>query len=253
MKILLLALICALAKAGPVQRENRASSGCLDAFANIPSPCHKNPTKQVYFPHPTDTTKFLQCDVFERMYIIQCPVGELYNAATTSCRPRNQGTQAPPVVSTQRPVQTNRPGLSGNPCTPQNIAQNNIYFAIKGDDSHFIECDPLGSASILPCPAGLRWDQKVVACVYPPNMTPTNNPVILPPTTKNPFGNSNANPCTAAALASGKFFFPYPDAHKFIQCDPWGDVYINSCPSGLIWNSHLETCFSPFQAVGGNV
>ncbi|XP_067684324.1 uncharacterized protein [Haliotis asinina] len=251
MKILLLAFTFTLATAGPMLRGKRATNGCLDAFANIPSPCLNNPTSTVYFPHPTDNTKFLQCDVFKRMYIIQCPKGEIYNDATTSCRSRDQATQAPVAASTQRPFQTNRPGTSGNPCTPQNIAQNKIYFAINGDEGHFIECDPLGTASILACPSGLRWDQKVVACVYPPGMNPTKNPGIIIQTTKNPSGNLNTNPCSAAALAAGKYFFPYPDAHKFIQCDPWGDVYINTCPSGLIWNSYLETCYSPFGAVGG--
>lgn len=42
-----------------------------DAFKNVPNPCANNPDSQVYFPHPTDVSKFIQCDRYGRMYIIQ--------------------------------------------------------------------------------------------------------------------------------------------------------------------------------------
>ena len=46
------------------------------AFQNVPNLCLNNPTGQVFFSHPTDPTKFMQCDINGRMYIIQCPVNE---------------------------------------------------------------------------------------------------------------------------------------------------------------------------------
>lgn len=40
---------------------------------------------QVFYPHPNDNTKFIQCNALGEMYIIQCPAGKLYNSATVSC------------------------------------------------------------------------------------------------------------------------------------------------------------------------
>ena len=59
-----------------------------DNFNNVANPCKSNPTNRVYYPHPRDATKFLQCDLFGRMFVIQCPVTEIYNQATTTCVPQ---------------------------------------------------------------------------------------------------------------------------------------------------------------------
>lgn len=51
-----------------------------------PNPCSTSKTNtQVFFPHPNDNTKFIQCNAVGEMYIIQCPHGKLYNKATVSC------------------------------------------------------------------------------------------------------------------------------------------------------------------------
>lgn len=41
---------------------------------------------RIYFPHPTDNTKFLQCADGGRMFIIKCPKGEVFDRAITACR-----------------------------------------------------------------------------------------------------------------------------------------------------------------------
>lgn len=56
-----------------------------DTFKNIADPCSSNPGRQIYFPHPSDTTKYIRCDVFGRMFITQCPPRESWNQATTRC------------------------------------------------------------------------------------------------------------------------------------------------------------------------
>lgn len=56
-----------------------------DSYQNVVNPCRSNANNRVYYPHPRDQTKFLQCDVFGRMFVIQCPAGEIYNQATTTC------------------------------------------------------------------------------------------------------------------------------------------------------------------------
>lgn len=61
-----------------------------DAFKNVPNPCTNNPSNQVYFPHPMDNSKFIQCDRYGRMYIIQVSwdlliLYKFYNLAMQFC------------------------------------------------------------------------------------------------------------------------------------------------------------------------
>ena len=137
-----------------------------DTWSNIPNPCQNNPQKAIYLPHPTDGTKFIQCDLFGRMYIIQCPKGKSYDKSTASCTKRNVQIIVTPkpmlVVTTTLKPQVNRL----NPCSNANIAQGLIYFAYPMDNTKFIECDLLGKAMVLQCNAGLVWNQQRLSCVY---------------------------------------------------------------------------------------
>ena len=47
--------------------------------------CQQGLNGPLHFPHPTDTTKFLQCAPGGRMFIIKCPENEVYDQGTTSC------------------------------------------------------------------------------------------------------------------------------------------------------------------------
>merc|ERR1719334_2108510 len=138
MKVLLLLLALAvLAQARRAKRQiiGGIVSANLDPFKNVANPCLNNPTKQIYFPHPTDSTKFLQCDSFNRMYIIQCPQGEVYVAASTSCRaPQVATTPAPQVVVTAA-------SGAASLCRSSSQAAGQIYFAIPNDPTHYLECD----------------------------------------------------------------------------------------------------------------
>lgn len=211
------------------------------------NPCVGN-NKRVYFPHPTDNTKFLQCDNIGQMYIIQCPSGLTYNSATTSCRS--------PVVPQVTPAATTT--TSGS-CTKANYAAGLIYFAIPNINTKFIECGPNGGATILSCPSMLIWNQARRACEYattagvvvvtPPPTVKTVT-VTLPGTGTGTGTGMGTNPCLSSQAAAGKLYFPHPDIHKFIQCDNNGDAFVGSCPGGLIWNTVLETCHSPFASIG---
>merc|ERR1711874_122286 len=233
------ALVLGLACAAP-GRGKRQIQNCVDPFQNVPSPCQNNPTNKVYFPHPTDNTKFLQCDVYDRMYIIQCPSGEGFDASLTACRPATQITAAPyrPPIVTARPV-TQAPAVSTNPCSAAAISRGQVYFAVS-DKTKFIECDLAGNPNILACPTGLYWEQGLLSCVYPLNAGGA-----APVNPQNALTGTTSNPCTAQAINSGRFFFPSPDPSKFIQCDLWGQVFEVSCPAGLLWNAYQETCYKP--------
>ena len=106
-----------------------------DAFKNVPNPCTNNPDNKVYFPHPTDMTKFIQCDRYGRMYIIQCPDNLEYSKTTSTCRQVAVATQAPAVVTVPAGVVTQAPVVvvdPNNPCTAAELSAGNIYFAVKG-------------------------------------------------------------------------------------------------------------------------
>nr|KAG5705795.1 hypothetical protein BaRGS_027454 [Batillaria attramentaria] len=58
------------------------------------------------------------------------------------------------------------------------------------------------------------------------------------------------NPCTEESLANGIMRHPYPyDSTKFLQCDMRGNVYVTSCPKGVVFNTETLEC--GFTAPGG--
>lgn len=238
--IIFIAAVVGLACAAP--REKRQVN-CINPFVNIPNPCRNNPNNKVYFPHPTDNTMFLQCDIYNRMYIIKCPNGEVYDVSLTACRPPSApATAAPPVVTAAPITVAPRPAVGNNPCTAAAVTRGQLYFALANDRTKFIECDLLGNPATLSCPSNLVWDQAILSCVYPINAA-GSQPGAVNPTSTLP--TTLQNPCTAQAINSGRFFFPHPDPTKFIQCDMWGNSFEVSCPNSLIWNAYLETCYQP--------
>ena len=57
----------------------------IDTWSHVPNPCKTNTQAKLYYPHPHDTTKFIQCTADGEMYIIQCPEGKEYNPSVTEC------------------------------------------------------------------------------------------------------------------------------------------------------------------------
>lgn len=49
-----------------------------DGFQLTSNPCQSGQGR-VYYAVPGDATKFVQCDVLGRAYIVQCPAGLVYN------------------------------------------------------------------------------------------------------------------------------------------------------------------------------
>jgi len=244
-KFIILAVAITLAAAAP--RQKRQLANCADPFKNVPSPCQNNPTNRVYFPHPTDASKFLQCDVYNRMYIIQCPAGEVFDIQSSSCRvyapivtaaPATAAPFVPVTAAPYVPPVTAAPAANVNPCNPQAIARGQFYFEVVGDRSKFIECDLAGNPNVLSCPTGLLWQEGLLSCVYPLQSGGAG-----PAQPVNNLTGQITNPCTQQAIASDHFFFPHPNPTKFIQCDLWGQVFVVDCPPGLLWNAYQETCY----------
>ena len=57
----------------------------IDTWSHVPNPCKTNAQSKLYYPHPHDTAKFIQCTADGEMYIIQCPEGKEYNPSVTEC------------------------------------------------------------------------------------------------------------------------------------------------------------------------
>ncbi|XP_056001468.1 uncharacterized protein LOC125655554 [Ostrea edulis] len=249
-----------LVSAGPASRVKRQLD-CPDSFTNVPNPCVGNTEGTIYYPHPTDATKFLQCDLLGHMYIIQCPQGLHYKPSTSSCTSvggtitttlaptttHAQTTSVPPTtsVSTVVPVTTD-----GNPCSSASVKQGKTYFPYALDIHRFIECDLLGNAKILDCPNGLLWEQRTLSCVYElgTNVTDHNSG------TRIGTGSDTkaVDPANLAAVCPPKgsqitamadLYHSYPGNNtKFVHCDLWGRANVENCPANLIWNDLTKSC-----------
>lgn len=238
--LVVLTILVGIAVAAPGREKRQACT--IDPFQNVPSPCANNPTQKVYFPHPSDNTKFLQCDVYGRMYIIQCPNGEIYDNGLTSCRVANPVVTQPPPPAVVATTQGTA-GLAFNPCTPVAMAAGQLYFGIVGDNTKFIECDLAGNPTVLNCPTSLLWDQGMQSCIFPINANTGGTPPVNP---TSGLPNGLANPCTPNALQNGVLFHPVPnDRTKFIQCDLWGQAFLMDCPTGFVWNATYKVCVNP--------
>ncbi|KAL4225979.1 Scrasp1p [Mactra antiquata] len=249
MKTLILSLCFVGCAFSTVIRDTEIPNVCLQAGGRI------------YFPHPTDNTKFLQCADGNRMFVITCPKGEIFDKEQTKCVSSQPATQAPMT----------------NPCTPENIASGNIFFAYAGDKTKFIECDRNGQPAILSCPSRLIYDAGRQSCVLPAGSTVnggtstgtntgtstgtntgtstgTNTGTSTGTNTGSNTGTNTGtgttlteNPCANAVPTSGNLFFPHPDPTKFIQCDLAGNAYVMQCPAGLVWSQNTSNCQSAFN------
>ncbi|WAR24949.1 hypothetical protein MAR_010653 [Mya arenaria] len=183
------------------------------------NPCVNNALQALNFPHPSDASKFLQCGLYERMYVVQCPTGELYDQATSSC--------ISPKAIVAQPTYIASLGIP-SPCTAQSLQAGRIFFSVANSNKQFIQCDAAGIARVITCPDQLIWDQNRQSCVYTLQGGVANPGYLLAVTG---FLNG-ANPCTAQAISAQALFFSHPDPTKFIQCDLQGNAFVQRCPSG---------------------
>ncbi|KAL3851707.1 hypothetical protein ACJMK2_015434 [Sinanodonta woodiana] len=242
--ILCLAIVLAKQEDEHHPEDKRLQVNCVDAWNLNTNPCTNNPLNKVYFAISGDNSKFIQCGTFGRMFVIQCPAGEVFNQGTSNCV-RQQFVSQPAVTPGQ--------GIN-NPCT--SVASGTLFYQYNGDNTKFIECDLQGNANLLTCPSRLVWDQNRLSCVYSAQLA-GGGQVVLPGTVVLPgsgsvllqpgftglgTGATVGNPCSAQAISSSQMFFSHPDSTKFIQCDIDGSAFVLTCPSGLVWNQYLETC-----------
>ncbi|KAK7095218.1 uncharacterized protein [Littorina saxatilis] len=221
------------------------------------NPCtRKNLKKRLLrHPHPFDSTKFLLCDFAGKVYVVSCPGEDIFNPETRECGFTSVctcggGNDDDPAPST------------GNPCTPEAIANGQFYFTYSPDDTKFIQCDEWGQSWVMPCAPGTVWSQDAYTCIHKgadsgssstSASTPASTSAPAPPpaspsphslsTTASLPGSYGTNPCTPQALDNEQFYFPYnSDETKFIQCDEWGNAWVMPCEPGTFWSQDHYDC-----------
>ena len=204
---------------------------------NFPNPCtRENLEKELLrFPHPTDVTKYLLCDLSGKLYIVQCPQFESYYQSCQQC----VGDSTSSCVGGNKTEVTS----TGSPCTLENLQAGHFFFIYASDNTKFIHCDVWGKAWLLNCPLGEVWDQNILTCTTSGSggqLGTTNVPIIRPPSSTN-YGGDEVNgflccptcplfspPCTHEKIAQGRLFHGIAgDRHHYIQCDLTGRMY---CP-----------------------
>ncbi|XP_062602682.1 uncharacterized protein LOC134264402 [Saccostrea cucullata] len=218
--------------------------------ANFLSPCDPTVGHIQIFPYPTRNDRFIFCDDKGHTFIVLCPLGDVYIASYQTCVPgqlyiatstTRVVTQA--VVTTQRPTTpipvtispSPSPGTVQNPCTPENIINQNMFFPYPGNEQAYIECYNLPYvASVKLCPEHHYWSQKYLTCLY-------RDVVILNPTpTTESYHTNAANPCNTVP---GLYFYAIAnEPTKYIHCDDFGDAFEKTCPEHKVWNQSVLQC-----------
>ncbi|XP_067674107.1 uncharacterized protein [Haliotis asinina] len=195
---------------------------CDDTFYNVSNPCF--PGKACDHVHPSDSTKFIRCDLKGNMYVTQCPGKTKYNPDTISCG-------AEPVEG----------GVScnvTNPCTPANIGKHLFDFPYPPNPSKYMQCDAFGKLWMRDCPVGTVWNEGRRSCSNQSRVSATTTLKPSIPITSTPSASPASNSCNGSNNGA---MFPHTDASKFILCDH-GIAVVMSCPPLLQFDITINRC-----------
>ncbi|PVD27457.1 hypothetical protein C0Q70_12617 [Pomacea canaliculata] len=207
-----------------LQQGNLLEGVCDTRTLDFANPCTPEAlvSGKLLFAYPYDTNKFIRCDYHGEAYLTLCPGGKRFNPNTLTCGYEITGD----IYRVPLPL-----GYP-NPCTPERIAAQYLYFEYTLDRQLFIHCDLWGGAWLQTCPAQEMWSQNLMTCVVDqPYIATTNRPATI------------TNPCTPSELALGRYFHPYPCDHtRYIHCDVSGQYWVQFCPNGMFYNPSLFVC-----------
>ncbi|XP_067667602.1 uncharacterized protein [Haliotis asinina] len=142
-----------------------------------------------------------------------------------------------PQVQKQLCIPEQDTSLPANPCPQENIHGHALSFTHPFDKTRFIQCDLSGKMYITQCPPGEAYDVISHGCGSAIAATELPGRHIL--------SGNISNPCTAHDIRTGLLYFTHPKPDRFIQCDTWGNPWVQLCPSSFVWDQTQLTCVSP--------
>ncbi len=172
-------------------RDDIANTGCMGP-------------KDCLYPNPANCNSFIQCvpqpDGSGKPQVMPCPARLEWNDNKKECdwpqdstcpnKPTNAPTQKPTDASTAAPTQTpTNPPDNGFQCPRDDIANTgcmgpkDCLYPNPANCNSFIQCVPQpdgsGKPQVMPCPAGLEWNDNKKECDWPSSSTCPKTP--LPP------------------------------------------------------------------------
>ncbi|XP_047118359.1 chondroitin proteoglycan-2-like [Schistocerca piceifrons] len=126
----------------------------------------------------------------------------------------------------------------------------------------FLQCEPSGAATVIPCPANLEFSPKLRVCDYPERAGCSSS-------SSAPADDDNGNETGGGSNDSGVSpappsddvptcpawnpddvtQLPNPkDCSSFYKCDENGVAWLIPCPAGLEYNAELRVCDYPENA-----
>ncbi|XP_049862523.1 chondroitin proteoglycan-2-like isoform X2 [Schistocerca gregaria] len=206
------------------------------------------------FVNPTDCTTYYQCIGDGIVLVRPCPSGLHFNRKTAQC-------DYPESAKCEVSSSSDGAGTSANNDTPSGSsslpecpypADPNVvvHFPNPEDCSSFYKCGLDGEPVLIPCPAGLEWNDEADACDYPESAgcSVSSGGSI---SGGKPTGSSNTPPpeCPFPADPVNVVQFPNPDnCSTFYKCSLEGEPVLIACPEGLEYNSEAQVCDYPASA-----
>ncbi|XP_025113618.1 uncharacterized protein LOC112575805 isoform X2 [Pomacea canaliculata] len=130
-----------------------------------------------------------------------------------------------------------------NPC--QALGRTEDRFAYPFNTRMFIQCDLQDRMYLTICPPEVpTFDPNCKFCVGPsvPSLARCTQGT-------NDLCGLSSNPCTKYNLLNNNYFFACPrDSSEYLQCDPWGNPHVQSCPSSAVWQQDQLSCVFPQES-----
>ncbi|KAJ8970581.1 hypothetical protein NQ314_001105 [Rhamnusium bicolor] len=243
----------------------------------VPDPLCPYPSHDlVFFPDPTDCTKYLECYDGKR-YRMSCPASLYWNDVSNYCdyleNVKCDRTPVNPDIPDDSQPEPEDPSgdLIPDPVCPSS-SRDLIFYPDPNDCTKYLECYD-GTQYRMSCPATLYWNDVTNNCDYLENVncnrvphvpdspdTPEDpqpgldapedpqpgpdapeNPDEPQPEPENPSGDWAPDPLCPFP-SHDLYFFPDPtDCSKYLECYE-GNKFRMSCPSNLYWNELTNSC-----------
>lgn len=102
-----------------------------------------------FFPYPSSTLFFIECDVWGRAWIIPCPSKTAWLPSASRCVSNIKTT----------------PSSLLNPCNLKDIAQGVVYYPYPHNSHRYIHCDDNANPWVQFCPPKKVFDMRSKTCI----------------------------------------------------------------------------------------